>query len=647
MPRTGCRSFALAGSLFVALSAFSCRGGGGAGRPVASIASSTEAAAAFEPIEEAWSTDANERMILRSRIVSFLAQFPADGLAPLVRTYLSMVELDRRDLKAAEFQLAQLASLPPGATHDLAEIARAEDLRLRGQPDAAFELLRPLVGKVVDPTSRAILQEEVSLAAVEARREYEAIAYMDAWLRTATEEDHDAVREKVKAALVTEPETVLVNALRAMRSGGAASGYGREIQLLVTERLAAVALSRNDSDLARWLVSADSGSPLLGDAEGALGELATTKRGLASVDGRTIGLVLPTGSSDLRDEAAAIMRGAAWALELPRSDESKGDHTKLVTRDDGGDANRVEPTMSELAGEGAVVILAALDPLSAARAVTWGERHGVVVITFAVPKDVPPHDWAFSIGVTREAEIGTLAEELVSRGQELIVPVVPPGGSPAGTLQRAAAGNDPVQALSKGTVQLEPPVECDTAAAQSGEARFPVEAWKKERAHAWLVDAPSECARDLVRQLAIAQAQGVVAFTLDATGGSARAPLLNMIAVRAGEIPVTATSPAAIKDAGIRAWTENAGAPPNWWAALGHDAALLARRAVADLPLDATSDGPEVTRRRARAKAALIAVAARLWTTASAGFGSAHSLPRTLEVTELWSTEPHAPRPSH
>ena len=44
------------------------------------------------------------------------------------------------------------------------------------------------------------------------------------------------------------------------------------------------------------------------------------------------------------------MRGVAWALELPRTDPGKGDRTKLVTRDDGGDANRVEPTMAELAG---------------------------------------------------------------------------------------------------------------------------------------------------------------------------------------------------------------------------------------------------------------------------------------------------------
>src|SRR5207244_4135237 len=124
------------------------------------------------------------------------------------------------------------------------------------------------------------------------------------------------------------------------------SGYGREIQRLVTERLAKFAIEQNDSDLARWLVSTEATTGTIGGEEGALGELATTHRGLATVDGRMIGLVLPTGSSDLRDEAAAVMRGAARALDLPRADPSAGDRTKLVTRDDGGDTARVEPAMS-------------------------------------------------------------------------------------------------------------------------------------------------------------------------------------------------------------------------------------------------------------------------------------------------------------
>jgi len=104
----------------------------------------------------------------------------------------------------------------------------------------------------------------------------------------------------------------------------------------------------------------------------------------------------------------------------------------------------------------------------------------VAVIVLAVPEHRAAevkHEWAFVAGVSRDAEIGALAEELVSRAVVKIVPIVAPSGSEA------------VRALAKGSVELQPPVACDTAAAQSGEAHFPVDDWKAARLHAWLVDA--------------------------------------------------------------------------------------------------------------------------------------------------------------
>jgi hypothetical protein len=604
-------------------------GAGGALGPTASVASSKEAAAAFAPIRDAWSPTPGDRIKLEPQLVAFVARFPGDGLAPLVRAYLVFALIDMGDLGEAAIQLKRLDGLAQGSTNDLAEIARAKLLRLQGHADAAFDRVRALVGKLVDPVSRAILSEEVSLDAVGAKRDYEAIAYMDAWLRNASEEDHDAVRDEVTAVIAKEPDLVLQNVLRATRAGPQ-SGYGREIQRIITERLGAVALERNDPDLARWLVSGESSAPLLGTEEGALGELATTKRGLSNIDGRTIGLVLPTGSTDLRDEAAAIMRGAAWALDLPRDDPAKGDRTKLATRDDGGDANRVEPTMSELAGEGAAVIIAALDPASAERAVQWGERNHVAVIVLAVPatsRDAGAPDarreWSFVAGMSRDAEIGALAEELVSRAVVKIVPIVPPSGSEA------------ILALAKGSVELQPPVACDTAAAQSGEAHFPVDDWKASRVHAWLVDAPSECARDLVREIGGRALDDTVALTLDAAGTTARAPSVKLLAVRVGDIPVTVAAADAVADPEIRAWYAREGAPPNWWAALGHDAALLARSSVAALPLDASVEPQEVARRRLAAKDALAAARAHLWTSEARGFSPAHVLPRDAKVVEL------------
>ena len=135
----------------------------------------------------------------------------------------------------------------------------------------------------------------------------------------------------------------------------------------------------------------------------------------------------------------------------------------------------------------------------------------------------------------------------------------------------------------------------------------------------------------------------MVALTLDAAGTGARAPDVKELAVRVGEIPVTATSPDAVTNPDIRAWYAREGAPPNWWAALGHDAAILARGAVAALPLDATSDPAEVGKRRLAAKQALAAAQAPLWTSEARGFSAAHVIVREAKVVELGPGATKAP----
>ena len=89
------------------------------------------------------------------------------------------------------------------------------------------------------------------------------------------------------------------------------------IERLVGERLGQIAVERGDAALARWLLDTNEGEPLLGeDALGTLGQLATSRRGIGTVAGRTVGLVLPTSSVALRDEVADVLRGVLWALDI-------------------------------------------------------------------------------------------------------------------------------------------------------------------------------------------------------------------------------------------------------------------------------------------------------------------------------------------
>src|SRR6185295_20315008 len=111
-------------------------------------------------------------------------------------------------LVAADAELRWVIDLPPGTTRDLATIARARSLRLHGAPAAALESLRPLVGKVVDDADREIFLEEIALSSIAAHDDYEALAYLDAWLRGVGEDDKARVQVKIAQILETLPRSV-------------------------------------------------------------------------------------------------------------------------------------------------------------------------------------------------------------------------------------------------------------------------------------------------------------------------------------------------------------------------------------------------------------------------------------------------------
>src|SRR5579884_2887236 len=192
-------SAALVAMAVGAVAAAACAGTRAEPRPVATLASSPRAAAAFEAIRDAWrDPDRSSPAELRAMLERFVAQFPTDGLVPLARIALALVALDQGDVAAADAQMSLTEGLPAGTAHDLWTVARARRLRMRGEPEAALAMLRPLVGKGVDPLAT--------------HREYEAISYMDAWLRATPEEDKPRTVRKVVGFVDQLPEEVLVGA---------------------------------------------------------------------------------------------------------------------------------------------------------------------------------------------------------------------------------------------------------------------------------------------------------------------------------------------------------------------------------------------------------------------------------------------------
>jgi hypothetical protein len=71
-----------------------------------------------------------------------------------------------------------------------------------------------------------------------------------------------------------------------------------------------------------------------------------------------------------------------------------------------------------------------------------------------------------------------------------------------------------------------------------------------------------------------------------------------------------------------------------WYEALGHDAALLAARALEALPREGLVRGGSVEVLHEKARDALARAEAALWTSEARGFGNARVLPRKLGVVE-------------
>lgn len=595
--------------------------------PVASLSDSPAAAAAFSRLRESW----DARKLDPGALREFIARYPKDGSAPLARVYLAFALMDAGELVAADGVLATSAELPPGTTRDLATIARARSLRLHGAPQSALDGIRPLVGKVVDDADREIFLEEVALSAIAAHDDYEALAYLDAWLRGVGEDEKDRVKAQIAQILETLARPVLEQTYRTMRARGVASGYGADTQKLVAERLARIAVESNDAALARWLVeqSGVSAAQTGGDAGLELGELAESRRGLATVTGRTVGLLLPTRDRALQDEAADVVRGLSWALDLPRS-AGREEGARLVTRDDGVDLAGTRTAMEELAGEGATVIVAGFDRASADRAVTWSEQTGVAVVLLAAPSPSRmPRKAAVVLGERVEREVAMLADALARHGV-----------TTAAFVADTADDEDAASTLdARAGLTLLPTVRCDVPLSNAGSTRFPVDPWWRGGARGWLVSGPSSCARDVLHDVgtivprARAGKAPAVALTLESGIPMTEAPRgIVVFAASAGIVPVLAARPEDARDPDVRSFMERLGARPSYWTALGHDAGVLAKASVAPLPKDTTTDPNAVLQRRAIAESGLLATRVRLWTSDQRGIGTNRILERSLHL---------------
>jgi hypothetical protein len=347
---------------------------------------------------------------------------------------------------------------------------------------------------------------------------------------------------------------------------------------------------------------------------------------------------LPTRNRELRDEAADVVRGLSWALDLPRS-ANKDEGIRLVTREDGIDENGTRAAMEELAGEGAAVVVAGFDRSSADRAAKWSEESKVPVLLLAPPSpERMPKTTAVVLGERPEREVAMLADALVKHGVHTTAFV-------ADTAEDETAGR--IVEGSRGLVFL-PTVRCDIPLTEASKPRFPIESWLAAGAEGWLISGPSGCARDVLRDVArvldrpSALPRGgarAAALTLEAGIPYGEAPKkISILSASAGLIPVLAEKPEDAREPDVRKFMDRFGVRPTYWTALGRDGGALARAAMGPLPIDSTSDAKLVAQRRAIVSAGLASARVKMWTSDDDGIGNDRVLPRALRVV-TWSRE--------
>jgi hypothetical protein len=473
-------------------------------------------------------------------------------------------------------------------------------MRRRGRPEESLRTLTPLVSKLIDGWARALLNEEIVQSALAAKEWQTALHLMAVWLREASPEERDGVKNRIaqNLALMPAPELlVMLDRARGIEIALLAEEE-REMRKLVAQQLATFAREKRDVELAQHLLA--SSGPLLGDQGDAVARLATgvTK---ARVEARTVGLLLSLRTDETRRRGAEVTDGIAHGLGLPGpiTGAARDREARLVSRDDHGAVDRIDDALAALSADGAAIIIAGVDSDEAAAAARFAELNKIPVLLLrpAGKAEMPlPGRFTFLLGDDPAAVEDALAAALIAKGA---TPV-------------AIVSEDPHRHGA-----LPPEV---TAVRACSEATSP---WKPLGVGGIVLGAA--CAREAIAAAGSASMRIVFGAALEL--GDTVLPTGSLVA-EAGIFPI---DPAHLSPAAVP-WMKAHAGPPSWWAGLGHDAAVLARAGVQALPERGTEDPREVSERRLLAAQALAAAQADLWTTAARGFGGARVLPRSVVI---------------
>ncbi|HEY0464825.1 MAG TPA: hypothetical protein VGC79_11475 [Polyangiaceae bacterium] len=451
------------------------------GRPEASLSASAEAQTGFRNLRAAWfSGSTNERRRLEADLRRFLVRFPNEEPSDMVRVLLAFDCVSRGSLQEARVLIAQVR-VSVGAVHDFSRVAEAYALLRESKPDAAWSVLEPLAGKIVDSDERLVFSELRLRAASSAREYSHAVQAAEELLSEAPSDGRATFEELVREQFQPAPKTDLVEALASLErvptDESQSAGVREWLRKLLRERLVAIAVREKDAALARSLLDSAPAALRASATGSALIGIASGVQSRPLISGRAIGVALSLGNAEVRRRSASLAAGLTRALRAlsatsaPHAANAPA-AVQLITQDDGGDSAGTLEALRDLASEGATILVAGFDGRSADAAAQFAEENSIPVLLA-----YPPETWAgalqsaFVLGESSGSEQAALDAELSRRGLQRIARV--------GRMGEA----------------------CDGIAETAGGSRFSVQQWHRNRVSAVLVLGSAACASDVAHDL--------------------------------------------------------------------------------------------------------------------------------------------------
>ncbi len=363
--------------------------------------------------------DAGDLPTAKSTYVEFLATHPDDPMRPIARLELGRIELAEGSLTLARGRFESVAEHADEAVAERGRFYLGITLQLAGEHAEALEMLRPFIGRTVDPEETAMLLDSIATAAAATGDQIGSVEALDALARSDVSERR---KDEASARLAFQIGDQLT-AEEVQRLVGLLPHDGPGWPV-ATRR--AVRESFASGDMERVLALIE----MLREEEITLGEelsaIAIRAERTGQADPRVIGAILPLSGRG-REVGQLALRGITLAAGIPATGPADENSPQIVFRDSGGDEERAIAAVDDLVSLHRVIAI--IGPVSASAVSGAAERAqelGVPLIALA-PVDLPAEaTMGFHLLPTPAEEVAALVSS--ARGAIRFALLAPEGG---------------------------------------------------------------------------------------------------------------------------------------------------------------------------------------------------------------------------